>query len=263
MAVAELGDVQLFYTDEGSGAPVLLVHGWSCDGADWSWQAPALVDAGYRVIVPDLRGFGRSSVPEGGYSPKGFAGDLARLIEKLACGPVVAIGHSMGGATVVALAVEHPALVKAIVPVDSAYGWGEDFRPLIAGLVDGIKAVGVAAADTVFDSFYTPASPPQLKAWHKRRAAGVPTQVLWKAFEGMAADFGFMVDAQPYLCRVSVPALVFRAGRSDPLAVAQWEKSVFGHPASRAVAWEGTGHFLHQERPAEFNLILLEWLAGL
>ena len=49
----------------------------------------------------------------------------------------------------------------------------------------------------------------------------------------------------------------------DPAATAAWERAQFKHPASRAVGWEGTGHWLHQERPAEFNSLLLSWLAGL
>lgn len=55
MPYFEAPDVSLFYTSEGDGPPVLMVHGWSCDGADWSWQVPAFRAAGFRCIVPDLR----------------------------------------------------------------------------------------------------------------------------------------------------------------------------------------------------------------
>ena len=66
MAFADMGDVQLFLTDEGTGGPpMLFVHGYTCDSHDWSWQLPHFV-AKHRVIVVDLRGHGRSSTPEGG-----------------------------------------------------------------------------------------------------------------------------------------------------------------------------------------------------
>lgn len=66
-------------------------------------------------------------------------------------------------------------------------------------------------------------------------------------------QFGLRHEAERYLGRVTVPALTFHAGRQDPAAVAAWERSQFQHPYSKAVAWEGTGHWLRQERPAEFN----------
>jgi len=268
MPYAQVNDVSMFYTDEGEGSPVLLVHGWSCDGSDWSWQTPALNAAGYRCIVPDLRGHGRSSVVDAGYTPRGYAADLAELLRQLDTGPVVAIGHSMGGATVVALAVEHPECVRAVVPVDSAYGFSEDTRGALTGLVEAFRspgghdmALGFAAA-----TFYTEATPAHLPALHARRIAAFDQGVMWKAMAGLALtddQFGITAQSEPYLERVKAPALAFRAGKQDPSAMAAWEREHFTHPASRAVGWEGTGHWLHQERPAEFNSILLSWLAGL
>ncbi len=122
MPFSKQGDVTLFYTDEGTGAPLLCVHGWSCDSHDWQYQVPALLAAGYRVIAVDLRGHGRSTAPASGYTPRGFAADLAGLLRERDAAPAVVIGHSMGGAVAVALAVEHPGLVRAVVPIDAGYG---------------------------------------------------------------------------------------------------------------------------------------------
>jgi pimeloyl-ACP methyl ester carboxylesterase len=96
--------------------------------------------------------------------------------------------------------------------------------------------------------------------------AGMPLHVLGGVIAGLVTapdQFTLRPESDAYLARAGCPSLVFRAGRQDPAAVAQWERSCFPHPASRAVAWEGTGHWLHQERPAEFNAILLDWLASL
>src|SRR5437879_3497178 len=118
MTFAEVGDARVFYTDEGGGdPPMLFVHGYTCDSHDWSWQL-AHFAADHRVIAVDLRGHGRSSVPESGYDCRTFAEDLAALLRTLGCAPVVAVGHSMGGLVVSALAVEHPDLVQAVVAVD-------------------------------------------------------------------------------------------------------------------------------------------------
>ena len=267
MPFAEVNDARLFYTDEGEGPPVLLVHGWSCDGSDWAWQIPALKAAGYRCIAPDLRGHGRSSVPAGGYTPKQYAADLAALAGQLGCGPLVAIGHSMGGAAVVALAVEHPEAVRAVVPVDSAYGFEPGTHLAFAPMIEAFRSPAGHAAALQFaaNAFYSSATPAHLPPLHARRIAAFEQQVMAAAMEALASpeSFGERPAAEAYLRRIAAPALAFRAGRNDPSAVAAWERAQFQHPKSKAVGWEGTGHWLHQERPAEFNSVLLDWLAGL
>lgn len=267
MPFVEANNVRMFYTDEGDGPPVLMVHGWSCDGSDWAWQTPALLAAGYRCIVPDLRGHGRSSVPAGGFAPRDYASDLAALLAHLGAGPVVAIGHSMGGATVVALAVEHPKAVRAIVPVDSAYGFADGTGAALAPMLAGFRSPEGHAVALQFAaaSFYAPATPAHLPKLHARRIEAFDQEVMASALEALMAPDGFgeKSRSEPYLQRVQAPALAFRAGRNEPGEVANWERSNFSHAKSRAVGWEGTRHWLHQERPAEFNAILLEWLAGL
>jgi pimeloyl-ACP methyl ester carboxylesterase len=263
MAYADLGEFRMFYTDEGDGPPILLVHGWTCDGSDWSWQIPAF-RADHRVITVDLRGHGRSGVTEGGYSPINFAHDIAKLLEQIGTGPVVAMGHSLGGATVVALAVEHPELVRAVVPVDAGYGFGDGMGPVIEELLAGLASAACHDVATgFFKHFYPPACPPYLAVLHERRLRGMEPDVIAKTFTGLISgpgQFARRADSEAYLQRVKVPALAFRAGEQDPSGSAAWERAQFAHPQSKAVAWEGTGHFLHQERPAEFNAIVLAWM---
>jgi pimeloyl-ACP methyl ester carboxylesterase len=265
MPYARVNEVSMFYTDEGDGPPILLVHGWSCDGADWAWQTPALKAAGYRCIAPDLRGHGRSSVVEDGYSPRQYAADLAELLRQLETGPVVAIGHSMGGAAVVALAVEHPEAVRAVVPIDSAYGFGEQTPGMFKELANAFKGPTAHQAALAFaaEAFYADSTPAHLSALHARRIAAFDQAVMWKAIEGMLGAegaFGLLPASEAYLQRIAVPAYAFRAGKQDPAAVAQWELAQFQHPASKAAGWTNTGHWLHQERPEEFNEALLGWL---
>jgi pimeloyl-ACP methyl ester carboxylesterase len=268
MPFADLGDVSLFYTDDGDGPPVLVVHGWTCDSHDWQYQVPALLGAGFRVVAVDLRGHGRSSVPAEGFTARQFAADLAMLLERLGASPAVVVGHSLGGAVAVALAVEHPGAVRAVVPVDAAYGMDRaGVEALSTTLLPALGAPGGhEAALAMFEGFYTAATPPNLPVWHGRRMTGMPLHVLHDVIAGLVTaedTFSFRPEADAYLARVACPALAFRAGSQDPVAVANWERSCFQHPYSRAVGWEGSGHWLHQERPAEFNALLLEWLAGL
>ncbi|MEN8817159.1 MAG: alpha/beta fold hydrolase [Nonlabens sp.] len=74
-------DVDIYFEDHGSGQPIILIHGWPLSGAMWEYQVPALIDAGYRVITYDRRGFGRSSRPYTGYDYNTMTEDLQDLIK--------------------------------------------------------------------------------------------------------------------------------------------------------------------------------------
>ena len=89
-------DINLYYEDHGTGQPVVLIHGYPLDGHSWERQIPALLDAGYRVITYDRRGFGRSSQPTTGYDYDTFAADLNELMSALGLSDAVLVGFSMG-----------------------------------------------------------------------------------------------------------------------------------------------------------------------
>ncbi|WP_169983916.1 alpha/beta fold hydrolase [Microbispora sp. H10836] len=88
--------IDLYYEDHGTGQPVVLIHGYPLDGHSWEKQIPALLDAGYRVVAYDRRGFGRSSQPTVGYDYDTFAADLNTLLETLDLRDVILVGFSMG-----------------------------------------------------------------------------------------------------------------------------------------------------------------------
>ena len=89
-------DIELFYTDQGSGQPVVLIHGFPLNGESWGKQQAALLDAGYRVIAYDRRGFGASTKVASGLDYDTFAADLHALLEDLDLSDVVLVGFSMG-----------------------------------------------------------------------------------------------------------------------------------------------------------------------
>jgi non-heme chloroperoxidase len=90
------GSIDLYYEDHGSGTPVVLIHGYPLNGRSWEKQLPVLLDAGYRVIAYDRRGFGDSSQPTVGYDYDTFAADLNALMEKFDLHDAVLVGFSMG-----------------------------------------------------------------------------------------------------------------------------------------------------------------------
>lgn len=92
--------IEIYYEDHGTGKPVVLIHGWPLSGRSWEYQVPALVEAGYRVITYDRRGFGQSSQPWEGYEYDTFTSDLHQLLEHLELQNVTLVGFSMGGGEV-------------------------------------------------------------------------------------------------------------------------------------------------------------------
>jgi pimeloyl-ACP methyl ester carboxylesterase len=92
--------IRIHYEDIGSGKPIVLVHGFPLSGRSWERQIPALLQAGYRVITYDRRGFGDSSQPSFGYDYDTFAQDLHLLITELDLRDIVLGGMSMGGGEV-------------------------------------------------------------------------------------------------------------------------------------------------------------------
>jgi non-heme chloroperoxidase len=92
--------IEIYYEDHGSGDTVVLSHVWPLSGAAWEKQVPALVDAGYRVITYDRRGFGKSSQPTTGYDYETFAQDLNKLVTELDLHDFALVGHSMGSGEV-------------------------------------------------------------------------------------------------------------------------------------------------------------------
>src|SRR5258708_19053563 len=94
-------DIEIYYEDHGSGQPVVLIHGYPLNGHSWEKQERVLLEAGYRVITYDRRGFGLSSRPTIGYDFDTFAGDLNTLLGHLDLDDVALVGFSMGTREVV------------------------------------------------------------------------------------------------------------------------------------------------------------------
>lgn len=156
--------IELHYEDVGTGKPVVLIHGWPLSGRSWEKQVPALVEAGYRVITYDRRGFGQSSQPWNGYDYDTFAADLHKLILHLDLQDVTLVGFSMGGGEVSRYIgtygterVKKAVLAGAIPPFlhktsNNPDGGFDDAT--IQGFLDGVEADRLAFLDTFTTNFF-------------------------------------------------------------------------------------------------------------
>ena len=115
----DIDGVRVHYQECGTGAPLVLVHGFMASTSDWKDVLP-LVSNRFHVIALDLKGFGFTAKPSGGYTLATQAGLVVRLLDHLKIDKAVLCGQSMGGNVVLHVAVQHPERVNALILVDSA-----------------------------------------------------------------------------------------------------------------------------------------------
>ena len=155
--------IDIYYEDHGSGQPVVLIHGYPLDGHSWERQSRVLLEAGYRVIAYDRRGFGRSSQPTIGYDYDTFAADLNALLDHLRLTSVVLVGFSMGTGEVTRYLGRYGSdrVVKAVmlgVIPPFLLKTGDNPEGVDGQVFEGIKAAVVkdryAYFKDFFDNFY-------------------------------------------------------------------------------------------------------------
>ncbi|WP_026909519.1 alpha/beta fold hydrolase [Patulibacter minatonensis] len=144
-------DGHLAYAREGSGPPIVLLHGGALDHHLWDPQVPALAPR-FTVVRPDLRGHGRSSTPT---TPFRHCDDVAALIRQIDLGPAIVVGLSLGAGTATDLALEHPGLVGRLVLSGAGGDSAPQFRDpwLVATVAEWNRAAEAADAEAWVDVF--------------------------------------------------------------------------------------------------------------
>lgn len=252
-------DAQLFYSVHGAGTPILLHHGWCCDGQDWAWMVPELAKH-HQVIVMDARGHGRSSVAED-YSFDALVSDVEALLLHLGTGPVRLVGHSLGAAVASGLALRRPDLAACVVAVDPAYGHPPEFGARLAPLEAYFATRPQDAAETVhgvFGNWIGETAPGYVRVLLERRVLGMDANAISGVFMGLQkASLSPRGSAGPTLQKRACPVLAFHSMEDS----AAWETSIFTVPHSRAVPCPGLGHWLHIEASADISSQMLAWFA--
>jgi pimeloyl-ACP methyl ester carboxylesterase len=256
--------VELYFRDAGSGPPVVLLHAFPLSSAMWLAQREALSDA-FRVITPDLRGFGGSPLGDDEPSLDAAADDVARLLDARGLDRVVLGGLSMGGYVTMAFLRRHAERVAAVVLADTKAGAdppaARDNRERIAAAVTA-EPESTVLVDEVLPTLVGPTSTRdrpmvvgRLKAFVQ---AAPPAAVAW-AQRAMAAR----PDSFETLGAVSVPALVV-VGEEDGLApVAEAEAMTAAMPGARLEVLAGAGHLSAVEVPDDFNSVVRAFLSRL
>lgn len=259
MQILDLPDGHLAYRDEGTGRPLVLLHGGGLDHRMWEQQiAPLARD--HRVIAPDARGHGRSATPA---APFRHCDDILALLTHLDTGPATLVGLSMGGATAVDTALEHPRLVHALVV--SGVGTGEPTftDPWTLDVLAALQRAAEARdVDGWIEAFL------RFVAGPRRRLADVDPDVVARCREMVTHTVATHVrpDGQIPLLPVertwerlpgiTAPVLTICGALDSPDHLGMAERLAREVPDGRSVTVPGAAHYPNMEQPQAFEAAL-------
>lgn len=262
----------LFCHDWGSGRPVVLIHGWPLDADMWEYQVPDLLDAGYRVIAYDRRGFGRSDQPASGYDYDTLAEDLKAVLDGLDLREATLVGFSMGGGEVARYLSRHGAarvasacLIASVTPCLLAGPDNPDGVPagVFAEMIEGLKADRPAFLASFSKSFFGAGLlnfqvSSELLAWTGQvamLASPVATLACVKAFSE--------TDFRPDMKAFTVPTMIIH-GSADAIVPAEKSAEVAARLVPNALyrLYEDAPHGLFFTDRRRLNPDLLAFLGG-
>ena len=261
MPAVQINDIQMAYTDTGAGRPVVLIHGYPFNRTLWNEQIAAL-SGSYRVIAPDLRGFGESDSSDGPSTMNRLAQDVAALLDHLEI-PRVTIGSlSMGGYVTFAFYKQFASRVRALILADTrAQADTEEAKQTREQQAEKALAEGMAGiADAMLPKLLTPETVSKRPEIVKR----IRDMMLKTKPEGAAAALRGMAqrdDQTSLLSKITVPTLIIVGSEDAITPVADSEKMNEGIGGSRLVVLENAGHVSNLERTEEFNEALLDFLS--
>ncbi len=257
---ANLNGIRVRFDDVGTGPVVLLLHAFPLSAAMWQPQIEALRSR-YRVIAPDLRGFGGSDAPPGPYSMDTLADDAAALLEHLGVSRAVVAGLSMGGYIAFAFWRRHRDRVAALVLADTRAGAdseeGRATREVNARLAEEQGAGAIA--DKLIPNLVAPGASQAVRDTLRALITANSPDGIAGALRGMAAR----PDSSPDLPGIDVPVLII-VGEEDGLTPpVESERMAAALPDATLARIPGAGHLSNLEQPEAFNAALLAFLERL
>lgn len=267
--------VRLHVAEAGQGPPLILLHGWPQHWWSWRRLIPRLAED-YRVLVPDLRGWGWSEAPRDTYAKTTFAADIVALLDAEGFDRVKLIGHDWGGFTAFLLALEHPDRIERMVALDIPPPWRENFSLRQLPLL-------------FFLSYQLLVATPGLGAWTMTNSNHFIRTIIRAGSAGRAAWSVEELDAYAEVLREparaaassacyrtfltrELPASLQGGYRPSDLTVPtllamgsasflQWTLAPRPGPNLRVETIAGAGHFLPEEAPSQVLDLALPFLA--
>ncbi|HUR42007.1 MAG TPA: alpha/beta hydrolase [Verrucomicrobiae bacterium] len=258
MGVVRVDGARLFYHRFGHGRPLLLLHGLGSSGRDWEYQRRPLAQH-FELIIPDLRGHGASE-RSGGYHVERFASDCWALVDQLGHGRIDILGHSMGGAVAMQMALDRPDAVGRLAlsntlpsfRVDTlAKRWLLWTRLVLMGWLGPRRL-----SHYMSHKLYPRPDQAELRARVARRNARNDRNVYLETVRALTRW-----SVRERLAELRMPVLVLGA-EADYFARRESEAFVTALPDGRLRHFPGTRHGLPLELPGPFNEAVVEFLGA-
>lgn len=254
--------VTFHYEERGTGLPLVLVHGFPVDSRMWEGQVADL-SGRFRVIAPDLRGFGRSRATDP-FTIESLADDLHALLQELGALPCAMAGLSMGGYTALAYVRKYPRDLKALLLVDTkAEGDSAQQKEGRAKMIELARSRGAhAVADQMLPKLLaddTPRRRPAVAQALRGIMESCPPLTIEHALIGMRDR----PDQSPNLASIAVPTLVI-VGDGDAITPVDVARSMQRQiPHAQLAVITGAGHMAPMEQPGQVNQAISRFLQGL
>ncbi|MDQ3743120.1 MAG: alpha/beta hydrolase [Acidobacteriota bacterium] len=246
----KVNGIEMYFETRGRGEPLVLLHGGGGIGDNWRLifgETPA----GFQLIVPDMRGHGRSTNPSGEFTFRQCALDVFALLDHLGVGQFKAVGMSLGAKTLLHMATEQPARAEAMVLVSAAPYFPAETRALMREF---------SAAE------HTEAEWRQMREWHKHGDEQI--RALWRLGDVIKDNYTDMNFTPPLLSTINARTLIVHGDR-DPLYPVSLATEMYA-AIPRSYLWvvpnggHGPVFGALAERFAETSLAFLrgEWVSG-
>jgi pimeloyl-ACP methyl ester carboxylesterase len=257
----DAGRLRVHYAEAGDGPPLILLHGWPQHFWCWRRVVPLLADD-FRLICPDLRGFGWSDAPGRGYDNETFAADTVALLDALGIERAGVIGHDWGGFSGFLLALRHPARVSALLAVSTPIPWlrlsprtaAVTWRTWYAWMLAAIGREAAGRRPGVVRMMLSSGAPDEAIDEHEAEVYAAPlrepaqaeaTQQLYRSYVRSVLS---MATRRYEDLRLTVPTRLI-VGRDDPAVPEVLVQGFEPHADDMTLNMVDGGHFLPEEHP--------------
>ncbi|NGY03505.1 alpha/beta fold hydrolase [Solimonas terrae] len=257
MAVVRVDDIDMHYVEAGSGPPLVLIHGLGGSHLDWEHQIGVLATR-FRVIAPDLRGFGRSGTGRRLFSIRRLMQDVVLLLDRLGIAQCQLIGHSMGGAIVQQLSLDHPQRVQRLVVANSMPMFRPQTRRHVAEFAYRWLVMGLLGPARLSRIGAQRMYPREDQAAEREKSAARGAHTSRYAYLAALAGLGRW-SVLERLGEMRLPVLIL-AAEHDYYTREETVRFAHALPRGRLHIVAGAHHALPSEMPEVFNRLVMRFL---
>lgn len=260
--LAAVNETKLYYETAGSGHPLVLIHGGGVDRRLWDEQFKTFA-AKYRVIRYDLRGSGKSEVPQKRYSN---TDDLYALLRFLKADKAYVLGLSRGGGVAFDFAAAHPEMTDALILVSANLSnMPPAYREMISSAAKAGREEGIARAVQIWldDPYQGPSKDNTAARQRVSQVLRENLPIFLYFWGGPIADLHSQIPAAQRLNQIRVPTLIIAGERDNTDARANYDNWAKGIPGAKKVVVPRAAHLVNIDQPAEFSRIVFDFLGSL